>query len=121
MTSVPEVPVMVSLPLVPIRVQPRALLTVVVTVTVLLVAAGSDWVAVTVARWVRVPVARGSATTVTTTCAPAARLPRVQVTAVVQVPWVVVAEMTVRAGPVKVSVRETPVAVAGPLLVTVTV
>ncbi|GLW44825.1 hypothetical protein Stsp02_04870 [Streptomyces sp. NBRC 14336] len=74
------------MPLVPMRVQPRALLTVVVTVAVLLAVAGSGWVAVTVARWVRVPVARGSATTVTVAWAPGASVPRAQVTAVVQCP-----------------------------------
>lgn len=125
MTSLPLVPVRVSSPLVPMRVQPRALFTVVVAVAVLSPGSGSLWAPLTVARPVSVPVARGSTTTVTVVLAPAARVPRAQVAPVaevVQVPWPGVAETTVAAGPVTVSVRPTPVAaVVVEVLVTVTV
>jgi len=53
-------------------------------------------VAVTVALLVRVPVARGSTRTVTLAWAPGSRVPREQLTVVevlVQVPWLVVAQI----------------------------
>ncbi|GGN95568.1 hypothetical protein GCM10011579_096160 [Streptomyces albiflavescens] len=99
-----------------IRVSPVSVVQVSVPkppLALLLPGVGSVWVALTVARSERVPVARGSTTTVRVARAPGARVPREQlapVPVVVQVPWPDVAETTVAAGPVTVSERETPVA-----------
>src|SRR5690348_10346406 len=96
-------------------VQPRALFTEVVAVAVLLAVAGSGWAALTLAVFVIVPVALGSAVTVIVALAPGAREPRAQlapVAVVVQVPCEGAAEMRVTPAPESVSDNVTPVAVA---------
>src|SRR6478752_7148570 len=104
MTSAPLVPLRVSLPAVPVIVQPRLLDTVVVLTAVLLAVFGSVWVADAVVVAVAVPVACGSIVIVIVADADAARVPRVQVTGdvVVQVPCVVVTDVSAVADPVRV-------------------
>jgi hypothetical protein len=90
--------------------------------SLLLLVFGSDWLPVTLAVLVFVPALVGVTTIVTVAEAPLARLPRLQVTMLVplQLPWLGVADT--KATPVgNVSVIVTPVAVAGPLLLTVIV
>src|SRR6266850_508174 len=90
------------------------------TVAVLFPGAGSVSLATTLVVFVTVPVAAGLTTMVTVALAALARVPRLQLTVVVQVPWLGVAETNVTpAG--TASVRVTPVAGDGPLLVTVSV
>jgi hypothetical protein len=65
MTSAPLVPLRVSLPAVPVMVHPCALLTVVVSLSLLLPLTGSASVPVVVAVAVMLPVACGSTVIVT--------------------------------------------------------
>lgn len=94
--------------------------TCVEVVALLLFVCGSAGEPLTLAELVSVPVTVGFTVIVTVALAPLARLPRVQVTVVVplQLPWVAEAETKVAvlgSG----SVTVTPVAAAGPVLVTV--
>ena len=92
----------------------------VLTVAVLFVGTGSVSFAATLAVFVSVPAAVGLTTIVTVALAVFASVPRLQLTVAVQVPWLGVAETNVT--PVgTVSVKVTPVAGDGPLLVTVSV
>jgi hypothetical protein len=92
----------------------------VLRVAVLFPGTGSVSLAATLAVFVTVPAAVGVTTIVTVALAALARVPRLQLTAAVQVPWLGVAETNVT--PVgTASVKVTPVAGDGPLLVTVRV
>jgi len=92
----------------------------VLTVAVLFVGTGSVSFAATLAVFVRVPTAVGLTRIVTVACPEFASVPRLQLTVAVQVPWLGVAETKVTlAG--TASVKVTPVAGEGPLLVTVRV
>jgi hypothetical protein len=94
--------------------------TAVVTLAELLAVLGSGSVAVTDAVLVMLPAATGLMMMVTVAVAALARVPRLQLTAAVQVPWLGVAETNVT--PVgTASVKVTPVAGDGPLLVTIRV
>jgi len=94
--------------------------TVVLTVAVLFPGTGSVSLAAMLAVFVTVPAAVGMTTIVTVALAAFAKVPRLQLTAAVQVPWLGVAETNVT--PVgTASVKVTPVAGDGPLLVTVSV
>ena len=98
------------------------LLTVVTAVEVLLAVLESDSVADTVAVLLKLPAAVGVTTRVTVALALLLIVPRGQLTVLVplQLPWPGVAETKLTpAG--KVSVKLTPVAVEGPLLVMVRV
>ena len=97
-------------------------LTAVPSVSELLALFGSISVRLTEAVLLKVPADVGVTAIVTVAFAPLFKLPRLQVTVAVplQVPWLGIAETKVApAG--SVSVTTTPVAVSGPLLVTVTV
>jgi hypothetical protein len=94
--------------------------TVVVTVAVLFPGMGSVSLAATLAVFVTVPAAVGVTTIVTVDLAAFARLPRLQLTAAVQVPWLGVAETNVTPEG-SASVRVTPVTGDGPLFVTIRV
>lgn len=105
-------------------VHPCVLAMVVLSASVLLAGVGSVSVAVVAAVAVIEPVACGSTVTVTVAAALLARPPIVQVTVgavTEQLPYDDVAETIVRAAPESVTVVLTPVAAAGPLLVTVVV
>jgi len=93
--------------------------TVTLAMAVLFEGKGSASFAETLPVLLRVPAARGAlATMLNVAVAPFASVPRLQLTAVVQVPWLEVAETrTMPAG--SVSVKVTPVAAEGPLLMTV--
>jgi hypothetical protein len=93
--------------------------TVTLAMAVLFEGKGSASFAETLPVLLRVPAARGAlATMLSVAVAPFASEPKLQLMAVVQVPWLGVAETkTIPAG--SVSVKVTPVAVEGPLLVTV--
>jgi hypothetical protein len=95
---------------------------VVVSLAVLFASAGSNSLALAAAVLVISPAVVGATAAVTVTSAPLAIVPRLQwiVTVPVQLPWDEVAEFKAAAAG-GVSVNTTPVAVAGPLLVTITV
>jgi hypothetical protein len=92
--------------------------TVTLAMAVLFEGKGSASSAETLAVLVKLPAAMALATIESVALAPFAKLPKLQLTAVVQVPWLGIAETTAKpAG--SVSVKVIPVAVEGPLLVTV--
>jgi hypothetical protein len=97
-------------------------LTVVTAVTALLAVSRSVSFLVTLAVLLMVPATVGVTTIVTVALAPLARVPRVQVMVLVplQLPWLADEETNVTPEG-RVSVTATPVAVLGPLLVTVMV
>src|SRR3954447_25151556 len=92
---------------------------VALAVAALSVGSGSNSVAVTEAAFAYVPGRVVLTTTVTRAVAPFASGPRLQMIGRVplQLPWLGVTETTVTAGG-RASVRVTPVAASGPLLVT---
>src|SRR6478752_2719234 len=105
-------------------VHPSALLTVVVSASVLSAGLASVSASVAVLVAVSDPVAVGETTTVTVALPAAAMVPRVQVTVgalIEQEPWLGVAETMVRAEPLKVVARLTVVALTPPVLATDTV
>src|SRR5262249_18283578 len=94
--------------------------TVVVATLLLLLMFGSEMLLTTEAELVRLPSSVDWAVTVAVTVAPAATRPKEKVTTPLdwlKVPWLFVAETNFRLAP-RVSVRTTPVASVGPLLVT---
>src|SRR5262249_32946260 len=99
-----------------------AALTVGTAVEAVLAGVESDWSLATVGGFVGEPAAGGRTESRTVAVPPTARLPRLQDSALVpvQVPWVAVADTNVRP-PGSVSLTTVPVAIDGPLLVTIRV
>lgn len=109
-----------GLPTVSVKARSAEALTVVLTVAVLFPGTGSVSLAATLAVFVSVPAAVGLTTIVTVALAVFARVPRLQLTVAVQIPWLGVTETKVTfVG--TASVKVTPVAGDGPLLVTMSV